>query len=484
MATGGAPTTDCRSWRVDLLLVLALLALTAPFLREWSTQPASRYLFTAAVVDDHSFQVDPYRDALGLDYAEVNGHFYSDKAPYQPLLAAPAYWLYRAAGGDPVPRGVTGSELLHRLDAGLWLMTLVSAILPACGLIVLMRRHVARHLPRQAVPATLALMFGTVLLPFSSLLFGHVLAAFVGFAAWFLLRRRERPAAGALLAAGVLLGAGIGVEYPQVVLAGVLGIYSIVAFKARAVWVAIGGALGVIPLLLLNITIFGGPFKTAYSGYQPNFQGNGAFGVYNLVAPKPDQLVLALFGDRGLLTLTPIMILAIVGCVLAVRARSRARADGIIALVLLVLYLLVSTGIDGYGGSVPGPRYLTPILPFFVLPLAGAWKRWPGPATLLAIWSSIWMILATLTDPLYSSGGAAAVDWLEDLFRGPIEHSIPGAVFGRFAVLVAPVLAVVAAVAAIRLDRRYGATPSDVSRTRSEPAPPTTPTPPTPLKLG
>ena len=50
-----------------LVLVVAVLALSVPFLRAWSTQPASRYLYTVALVDDHSIRLDPYATSLGLD---------------------------------------------------------------------------------------------------------------------------------------------------------------------------------------------------------------------------------------------------------------------------------------------------------------------------------------------------------------------------------------------------------------------------------
>jgi len=452
MVTPG-PAAPLRRWlRPDLFLALAVLALTVPFLREWSTQPASRYLYTVAVFEDHSLRLDPYAPSLGLDYAIIDGHHYSDKAPYQPMAALPAYGLYRLLGGEAFSRGVPGVDVNTDADIGLWLVTVWSAAIPGAILIVLLRRHVSRTYPELATRVALALVFGTVLLPFSSLLFGHVLAALAGFAAWFLIRR-ERPSAPVLVGAGVLLGAGIGVEYPQVIVAAVIGITAIVVHKTRAAWVAAGGILGGIPLLAVNAATFGGPFKTAYQGYLPNFQGTGAFGVYNLVAPIPRQLGLALIGDRGLFSLTPIMILAVLGSVIAIRRRTPARLDAIVALVLLVLFLLVSTGIDGYGGSSPGPRYLVPILPFFVLPLAEAWRRWPPVATAAAIWSAGWMILATITDPLYQREEPAGLLWVRDLLAGETARSMPGEVFGTIGIAVPVLVAIGCAVAALRSDR-------------------------------
>lgn len=452
MVTPGTAAPLRRWLRPDLFLVLAVLALTVPFLREWSTQPASRYLYTVAVFEDHSLRLDPYEQSLGLDYAIIDGHHYSDKAPYQPMAALPAYGLYRLLGGEAFPRGVPGVDVDTNADIGLWLVTVWSAAIPGAILIVLLRRHVARAYPEVATKAALALMFGTVLLPFSSLLFGHVLAALAGFAAWFLIRR-EHPSAPALVGAGVLLGAGIGIEYPQVIVAAVIGITAIVVHRTRAAWVAAGGIIGGIPLLVVNAATFGGPFKTAYQGYLPNFQGTGAFGVYNLVAPIPRQLGLALIGDRGLFSLTPIMILAVLGSVIAIRRRTPARLDAIVALVLLVLFLLVSTGIDGYGGSSPGPRYLVPILPFFVLPLAEGWRRWPPIATGAAIWSAGWMILATITDPLYERRDVALLSWLDDLRTGETARTMTGEVLGTIGIAVPVLVAIACAVAALRTDR-------------------------------
>lgn len=291
-----------------------------------------------------------------------------------------------------------------------------------------------------------------MILPFSSLLFGHLLAAVTGFAAWYLIRR-EAPSTAALVGAGLLLGASIGVEYPQVVVAGVIGITAIVLHRTRAAWVALGGFLGVLPLMVVNSITFGGPFKTAYQGHLPNFQGSGAFGVYNLVLPSPRQFGLALIGDRGLFSLTPIMIVALLGCLLVIRRRTAVRLDAIVALVLLALYLLISTGIDGYGGSSPGPRYLVPVLPFFVVPLAEGWRRWRPLAVVTALWSAFWMITGSFVDPLYEKDEAAPVSWIKDLFDGDVERTIPNELIGGPAALVFVVAAAVFVALAIRQGR-------------------------------
>src|SRR5206468_713422 len=102
------------------------------------------------------------------------------KAPYQPLAAVPAYALYRALGGEGFP--AQPLQTGHETDVGLWFVTFWSATVPLAILIVMFRRHVARFHPDVAVKVALAMVFGTVLLPFGSLLFGHMLAALVGYA--------------------------------------------------------------------------------------------------------------------------------------------------------------------------------------------------------------------------------------------------------------------------------------------------------------
>lgn len=456
--------------RTDLFLVLALMCLSAPFLRSWTAQPASRYLFAVAVVDDHSIYLDPYTELLGVDRAEYQGHTISDKAPFQPLLSTPAYALYRLGGADPMPQNQL-VRMHERNDIGLWMVTMWSCGVPAAILIVLLRRYVARTHPDVAIAASASLVFGTVLLPFASLLFGHMLAATSGFAAWYLLRR-ARPSALALVGSGLLLGFGVGVEYTQVIVAGVLGIYAMVRVRQRAAWVVLGGFVGTLPLLIYNTLVWGGPTKTAYQGHLPYWSGSGALGVYNLVAPDPTQFSLSLFGARGLFTLTPIMAMAVAGCVVVIRNRtSPARPDAIVALVLLGLFLLATTGIDGYGGGSPGPRYLVPILPFFVLPLAEVWRRWRALCMTTACFSAFWMALATIAGPIYSNNEFAPADWLYELVNGDVDRSIIGIHTTPLAVLVVVPAAIALTWYATVTARRRGVPSPPAQRTESlEPA--------------
>lgn len=450
MTTAGRRT---GTWAVDALLVVGVLLAAGGWLREWSTYPAARYLYSVAIVDDGTSVLDPYRASLGIDYAEVGGHVYSHVAPYQPLLGVGPYAAYRVGGGDSFPVGVPAGAVGSRADIGMWLVTLVTSALPTALLVVLIRRYVARTSPDVAILVSLGLVWGTVVLPVGSMLMGHGLAACTGFAAWTIVRR-TRPSTGALVGAGALLGASIGAEYTQAMVVAVVGIVALVAHRWRGLAVAVGGVLGLLPLFAINARTFGGPFTTAYQGHlSGSFQGSGAFGVYNLVAPQPYELLITLVGDRGIFTATPVLLVAVVGAVLAVRRSGPVRTDAAVALLLLALFLLATTGISGYGGSSPGPRYLVPIIPFFALPLARAWRRQPVLAGGLAAFGAVWMVLALTTDVFYQDGGVAPLDWLADLLALRLERSVLTPTVGSVGTLLLVALGVGATAAAVKLDR-------------------------------
>ena len=161
-------------WALALLLVVVV----GPLVQIITAQPAVRLAQSAALVEHRSLQLDPYADTLLVDKVELDGHTYSDKAPLQAFLAAPAYAVGRALGMESaeVPRADGNLEL--------WWVTLWSATLPAAALVVLMHRAARRVAPRGATLATIGMAFGSLLLPFSGELYGHVLCALAAFAAW------------------------------------------------------------------------------------------------------------------------------------------------------------------------------------------------------------------------------------------------------------------------------------------------------------
>lgn len=442
--------------RIEVLIAVALLLIAGPMMHKYLAAPASRYLLTVAIVEDGTIFLDDYEEHLFIDKAVVDGRVLSDKAPYQSMIGVPFFAVYRVAGGDAFPATAAEDPTTPTPMIGLWWLTLWTSLVPAFVLFLLMRRIVTRVYPKVSTRTAVALLFGTILLPFAAMLFGHVLSATLLFAGWYVMRDSQRQRD--LVWAGLLIALGVGTEYPVAVCAVVLFGAAVARHRAQAAFLVLGGVIGAVPLMLYHTAAFGGPFQTAYQGHLPNFQGDGALGVYNLQWPDSYEIMRALVGDRGLFVLTPILLVALVGAFVAIRERTGVRRDSILAMVMLVGLLAVSTGIDGIGGASPGPRYLIPIIPFMALPLAEAWRRFGTMAAVAAILGATFMLMATITDPMVETDDPVGpTEWVDELIAGELGPNLPqhlgaGALLPVFTVAGLFVLA-----AALHLDRRAAA---------------------------
>ena len=364
-----------------------------PIVHDLSAQAAPRVALTGAIVDDGDIRIDGY--PLAFDYAERDGHTYSDKAPGQEVLAIPAYAAARAVGAD--------EAVIERAEGNLtlWWVTFWSAGVPAVAIIAL--AAVATH--RRGIPIPFAglatLAFGTMLLPFSANLYGHVLGAALGYAAWVVADggpgtwRRG-------VAIGALLGLGVTVEYPVAIVAvAVLGLLVVRRRWAEAGAACLTGIPFALGLALYQWAAFGSPFSSGYTD-KPYHEGSSAFitGV-----PDPATLLEALFGSRGLLLFTPIVAVGLYGIVVRWR---ESRDDGAaVAMAVVVGFLLLQAGwVNPWGGDGPGPRYVTPMLPFLALGIAAVWGRLSEFLRMVVVAVSLLsMGLATVTDHLVGDGG-------------------------------------------------------------------------------
>jgi hypothetical protein len=198
-----------RAWlgrnRVDVALVVFGFVLLAPIVAPNSAQPASRMALTASLAEHGTIDVEGY--PLGVDRAVYEGKLRSDKSPLQPLLGVPAYVASKAVGAE------SASHLRVNGNLGLWAVTVWSSLMPFLALLVLMRRAALRFAePGPALAVTVALGFGSLLLPYSVNLFGHAAAAAFAFGAWFLIMD-GRTTRAAVFSSGLLAGCAVATEY-------------------------------------------------------------------------------------------------------------------------------------------------------------------------------------------------------------------------------------------------------------------------------
>jgi hypothetical protein len=419
------------------------------------------------------------------DKAWVDGHFYSVKSPGVAGLSVPFYLALENTVGprlartatdnarrsdyprwypeDPLPLENYGylRERGERVEAEIeqnapiiWALTLIVAVIPAVLLLLGVRWAADRLEPGYGTAAAVTLGLATVVMTFASEYFSHVIAAALGFGAFILLmREREGPPSLPLVgSAGLLAGLAVTFEF-QVGLVGViLFVYALARSSPRlrrAVAYGAGAFCGALPMLAFNLWAFGNPLELAYGNAvdTPGVTGHDTLGlnsdgIFGITVPRVDSAGELLLASRGLLTLTPIVVMAAVGVVLMRRRGHSAEAKAIAAVA--IAYFIYNSGYWlPMGGGTPGPRFLIPALPFLAVGLAFAYRRLPALTLGLAIPSAVTMGAAAFTYPLLGTQGAGLWgDWLLD---GHLEQTVLTA-FGVTNVFLAaaPVLAALA----------------------------------------
>jgi hypothetical protein len=382
-----------RARRAELGLFFLLLMSTASFHHPVEyDNTSSRYYLVSAIVDYGRLDIDMYADKT-IDTAVVGAHTYSNKAIGAPLLALPVYWALRhwGPGRDEAP-------LSPRAE---YLCRLLTTSLPfALAGIVLYRLLLAMGAPAPHAFATvLAYAFGTIAWVHATMFSGHQMAAnfaLMSFAAiWF--RSRRKPGTGwaglsGWIGAGLLAGFAALADYTAIYLAAVLAVYAWTRTGrtgVRAAFLA-GGSVPALMLALYNTACFGHPWSFSYAhlGYG-EFAAGAQQGFLGVSLPDIGALGALLAScSRGLFFIMPVLLLSLAGFARVMRpprrkkghpaapASSLVRADLMTIAAIVAGYLLINSGFYGWhGGWTFGPRYLVPMLPFLVMPMAFAIDR-------------------------------------------------------------------------------------------------------------
>jgi hypothetical protein len=339
-----------------------------------SANELPRIFLTTEIIDRGTFRIDARYRELGSTFdvsTTPDGHRYSNKAPGLSFLALPSYLVLKGwhavVGGEPSIRELT------------WMFRVTAVTVPAVlflpFFLALARRFAPGCEPAQRT-ALVAYALGSMAMPYAILLFSHqVAAAFAGasFAcAVTLVRehvaRRNRWA----VAVGALAGASVLVDYQSALAGLAIGVYLLLRSRRRwvdAAWAAAGALPSAILLMIYHAACFGSPLKTGYSYAADAAHTEGVLGI---IGPNREAMFNAtLAPDNGLITLTPWVLLAVVGGYYALRdreARERIGAEAITcAAIALVYVLFVGSLVPEFGraGWSVGPRYIAVAMPFF-----------------------------------------------------------------------------------------------------------------------
>jgi hypothetical protein len=253
---------------------------------------------------------------------------------------------------------------------------------------------------------------------YSILFISHQLSAVLMASAWMLAvwvvegerGRRWLPVIGFLAGAAVLC------DY-QAAFAG-LPVAAFLVWKlvgrAPRRWLDVGlAALGAVPpialLLFYHAHAFGSPWRTGYAASEAfaHFHQKGFLGMDRLRGEA--FLGSTIAPDNGLFFLCPMLLLLVPGLVILVRRGDRWTA-GVCGAVVLIYLLFISSLSFWRGGWQVGPRYITVMLPFAMVPVAvaiqsaydarGAWWWWAGAVALVAYSIAVYALSAA-TFPHY-----------------------------------------------------------------------------------
>lgn len=335
----------------------------------WITpNPGSRAVAALSLVQSGTWRIDALKDYT-QDKSEVDGHYYSDKAPL------PAFLLY------PILQTIEwispSQNLQQSFDRALWLGAFAFAAIPVAV-------YGTWVWSLGGVLALLAVVFGSFIWIYGSTFFGHALAGAFVVAAYreFDERRRE-------LRAGAWLGLAFLTEFPTALALPAFAFATLMRRESSARVMRLGA--GFLPfgavILAYNAWITGNPLTMVYS-YVSDAQFAQMRDALGFRAPSWVALWgLSAGASRGLLYYAPAMIPALLAFIQ--KKRESARIDGLRSTAFA--YLLFSLGLFAsyymwQGGWAYGPRHLIPaaMLLGYALAKARAFDFYPRLTAALA----------------------------------------------------------------------------------------------------
>jgi hypothetical protein len=382
--------------RAYTLFVLLCVLLAMFFHHGRGFNVSSRLLTVYGIVEDGHLYADRWKGETG-DYAEIDKHIYSDKAPLTSFMALPIYWVYRTVANHK-DQTEFDKELISHLGT-----VLVSALPLGLFLLMVLIRLLKEGMPpRRAVWTALLLGYGTSLLVYGSVMFSHMLAATLLVAAYVLAVEREER----FVLAGFLGSSAVLAEYPMLLTQAILFGYLLLGpdRKRRAGLYGLGAAPMAVAMFAYNKAITGKWLDFPYN-HVPDMwaQMKTHFGMR---LPDPSAAWELAFGQyRGMAFYAPALLLLAPMAALHFAGPERRRR---LVLVLCLTYFgLIASYFKWDGGWCTGPRHLAPVMALALYEgaaaLATRTRGWVAFA-LLSTWGMVLNLAALSTSPMPGEG--------------------------------------------------------------------------------
>jgi len=404
-----APKVGRSAWLLGVILFLG----SAYFYQDPEWNGNSRLDLTRAIVEQGTFKIDAFHEAPGWatgDKAFYDGHYYSDKAIGASLMAVPIYYvLFHAC--TALGLIVSGTVVKHVLTT-----VVMGVMFTLSGLSMYLVAIRIASRPWKASLSTLAVAFGTMLWPYSAVFYGHLPAAAFLALAFALLFRASESQSPSSRAAWFWIGISVSMaflsDYTSALVIAGLGMYGLYALrtlsfrtKLRTAWATVPGLI--VPLLILfayNMAVYGRPLAFGYAyEVEEQFQEIMGLGLMGIRVPTIGASYhLTLDPKFGLFWLSPVLLLAPVGYMIAFKNRSH-RAESLLSMyAIAVIFAMNAASYLWYGGSAFGPRLMISALPFFIVPLALLPDAWMWPLAALGVVSTANMLVPLLGQIQYN----------------------------------------------------------------------------------
>jgi hypothetical protein len=355
--------------KILLTLFITYAYFTGAYL---TTNDASRFSLTSAIVEDQTFEIENFLDNVitewwwAKDFVTYNGHLYSDKAPLGSFLGVPIYFLIRLFTND--------------LGTLIYFVTLFTSGLLTTATALLIFEMGKYFEAESEVKITLAMTYGlgTMAFFYGTVLFSHAITAFFSFLAFYLLfdaKRKSENLGKKMALSGFFAGLGITSDYYAGIIAIALFIYAVQVDSKKTYLYLFSLLIAVFVLLLYNWSIFEDPFIITYlySNLYGKFHSIGFYGVRFPDSVFRSNLFSMLFSPWGFFFTTP---LAAISFLSLPKFWKNNRAETLTILIITIglFFVLGSIGrFDAYSS-----RLLTPLVPFLFIPLYsldyGNWK--------------------------------------------------------------------------------------------------------------
>lgn len=340
-----------RGW-VPMVLLLTLQTLLASYFLDntGGANALSRAMPPVSWTLFHTWAIDPLVH-FTQDFAFVQNHAYTDKAPLASWVITPFVMAGRAVGI------IANKANLHALLQAITVGNILTGSLPfATTSVCIAMRAAAVGGPLHPMLLAQLVLYGTFLWAYAGVYFGHMLAGFWLLAASLTLRK-DRPTA-----AGAFIGLALLTEYPTAIALPIWCIQCALTQRRAAIPRLIAGfAPATLLLGYYNVTLTGSPWTMTYK-----FVGAPQFGamhsLYGFTWPQPDALLQLLCGpERGLLLFAPLLALALYSALQEHQRKAVRTAFMHPEVSVGCALLLVNTSYFAWtGGACFGPRHLVP----------------------------------------------------------------------------------------------------------------------------